>query len=114
MDDAGLIAGGDALQGRIRLGVMAHLASTDVADFKVLIERLQCTDGNLSFHLRKLEEAGLVAVEKTFVRRKPMTRVRMTASGRRAMIDCLDAMDREVQRDRKTLGPSFLERKHNE
>jgi DNA-binding HxlR family transcriptional regulator len=98
MDDAGPIYSGDVVQGRIRLGVMAHLASTDVADFKTLMERLQCTDGNLSFHLRRLEEAGLVAVEKTFVRRKPLTRVRITATGRRAVIDYLDEMDRQVRR----------------
>lgn len=97
MDDAGIgQGGGGAIQGRMRLGVMAHLASTDAADFKTLMERLQCTDGNLSFHLRRLEEAGLVVVEKTFVRRKPLTRVRITAAGRRAVIDCLDAMEREV------------------
>jgi DNA-binding MarR family transcriptional regulator len=81
----------------MRLGIMAHLASTDVADFKVLMERLHCTDGNLSFHLRKLEETGFVVVEKTFAGRKPLTRVRITASGRRAVVDYLDAMDRRVQ-----------------
>jgi len=98
MDDASPSYGdAGAIQGRIRLGVMAHLASTDVADFKVLLERLQCTDGNLSFHLRKLEDAGFVLVEKTFAGRKPLTRVRITAPGRRAVMDYLDALDRQVQ-----------------
>jgi DNA-binding HxlR family transcriptional regulator len=98
MDDASLSYGdAGAIQGRVRLGIMAHLASTDVADFKVLMERLQCTDGNLSFHLRRLEDARLVVVEKTFSGRKPLTRVRITAAGRRAVIDYLDAMASQVQ-----------------
>jgi DNA-binding HxlR family transcriptional regulator len=98
MDDAGLFQGGvSAIEGRVRLGVMAHLASTDVADFKVLMVRLDCTDGNLSFHLRKLEDAGFVVVEKTFAGRKPLTRVRITATGRRAVVDYLDEMERRVQ-----------------
>jgi len=81
----------------MRLGIMAHLASTEVADFKVLMGRLKCTDGNLSFHLRKLEQSGFVVVEKTFAGRKPLTRVRITAPGRRAVLDYLDAMDRRFQ-----------------
>jgi DNA-binding MarR family transcriptional regulator len=98
MDDAGLGQGdAGAIQGRMRLGIMAHLASTDVADFKVLMARLQCTDGNLSFHLRRLEEAGCVVVEKSFAERKRLTRVRITAAGRRAVIDYLDAMARQIQ-----------------
>jgi DNA-binding transcriptional ArsR family regulator len=55
----------DVIHGRVRLGIMAVLAGVDSADFNTLKARLQTTDGNLSVHLRKLEEAGFVAVEQT-------------------------------------------------
>ena len=51
----------DVIHGRIRLGIMAYLSGAGSADFTTLKTRLQTTDGNLSVHLRKLEEAGFVA-----------------------------------------------------
>ena len=56
----------DVIHGRIRLGIMAYLSGAGTADFTSLKARLQTTDGNLSVHLRKLEEAGFVAVTKSF------------------------------------------------
>jgi len=82
----------DVIHGRVRLGIMAILSGVESADFNELKTRLQATDGNLSVHLRKLEEAGFVAVEKSFVGRKPQTRVRMTEAGRTAFVAYLDAM----------------------
>ncbi|MNJ26196.1 Helix-turn-helix domain protein [compost metagenome] len=82
----------EVIHGRVRLGVMAYLSGVDSADFTELKTRLQTTDGNLSVHLRKLEEAGFVAVSKTFQGRKPLTRVRMTEEGRDAFLAYLDAM----------------------
>ena len=58
--------------------------------------RLQVSDGNLSVHLRKLEEAGYVAVEKTYAGRKPLTRVRLADKGRDAFDQYLAAMGRLV------------------
>ncbi len=75
---------------------MAILAGVDSADFNELKTRLAATDGNLSVHLRKLEEAGYVASEKTFAGRKPLTRVRMTKPGRKAFLGYLDAIGRLV------------------
>jgi DNA-binding MarR family transcriptional regulator len=66
------------------------------ADFGALKARLQATDGNLSVHLRKLEEAGYVAIDKTFVAKKPLTTVTLTEPGRTAFIGYLDAMARLV------------------
>ena len=86
----------EVIHGRVRLGVMAHLASAEAADFGVLRTRLQTTDGNLSVHLRKLEEAGYVAIDKSFVGRKPLTRVRLTPPGRTAFLAYLDALSRLV------------------
>ena len=82
----------DVIHGRVRLGVMAILAGVDSADFATLKARLQTTDGNLSVHLRKLEEAGFVAVTKRFVGRKPLTEASMTEAGRTAFVAYLDAM----------------------
>jgi DNA-binding HxlR family transcriptional regulator len=82
----------DVIHGRVRLGIMAVLSGVDSADFNTLKARLQTTDGNLSVHLRKLEEAGFVAVEKSFQGRKPLTQARMTEAGRTAFLSYLDAM----------------------
>lgn len=82
----------EVIHGRVRLGIMAYLAGVETADFNELKARLQTTDGNLSVHLRKLEEAGFVAVSKSFQGRKPLTRAAMTEAGRDAFVAYLDAM----------------------
>lgn len=86
----------DVIHGRLRLGIMAFLSSVDSADFNTLKDKLQATDGNLSAHLRKLEDAGYVAVEKTYAGRKPLTRVAVTEAGRAAFLRYLDAIGRLV------------------
>lgn len=82
----------DVIHGRIRLGIMAFLSGVESANFNEIKLRLQTTDGNLSVHLRKLEEAGLVAVSKRFEGRKPLTEARMTPAGRKAFVAYLDTM----------------------
>jgi DNA-binding MarR family transcriptional regulator len=82
----------EVIHGRLRLGVMAYLSTAGAADFTALKARLQATDGNLSVHLRKLEDAGYVAIDKQFVGRKPLTTVTLTDAGRTAFIRYLDAM----------------------
>lgn len=82
----------EVIHGRIRLGIMAYLSGAEAADFNTLKARLQTTDGNLSVHLRKLEEAGFVAVTKSFVGRKPLTEASLTEKGRAAFVAYLDAM----------------------
>ena len=86
----------EVIHGRVRLGVMAYLSGVGSADFNELKARLQATDGNLSVHLRKLEDAGYVEVEKTFVDRKPRTSVSLSDVGRRAFLRYLDAMQKLV------------------
>lgn len=86
----------EVIHGRLRLGIMAYLSSAEIADFNALKARLQATDGNLSVHLRKLEEAGYVAIAKSFVGKKPLTTVTLTTAGRAAFIGYLDAMARLV------------------
>ena len=86
----------DVIHGRLRLGVMVYLASAEVADFTELKNALEATQGNLSVQLRKLEEAGYVEIEKSFLNRKPLTRVRLTDAGRKAFRDYLDNMAKLV------------------
>ena len=82
----------EVIHGRVRLGIMAYLSGVGTADFNELKTRLQATDGNLSVHLRKLEEAGFVAVTKSFKGRKPLTEASLTDQGRDAFVAYLDAM----------------------
>jgi DNA-binding MarR family transcriptional regulator len=84
----------DVIHGRMRLGIMAYLANAEVADFNELKAALEATQGNLSIHLRKLEEAGYIAIEKSFLGRKPLTRARLTDTGRQAFAEYLDAIGR--------------------
>jgi DNA-binding MarR family transcriptional regulator len=87
----------DVIHGRIRLGIVAYLASSGAADFNELKSVLQATQGNLSVHLRKLEEAGYIEIEKAFLSRKPLTRARLTPAGRKAFRDYLAAMSRLIE-----------------
>ncbi len=85
----------DLIHQPVRLRIMAALAALapDASlEFTALRDMLQVTDGNLSTHLTKLEKAGYVAVEKTFVRRRPKTYIRATEAGRRAFADHVAAL----------------------
>lgn len=86
----------EVIHGRLRLGIMAFLSGAGAADFNTLKGKLSATDGNLSAHLRKLEDAGYVAVEKSFRDRKPLTTVSLTEIGRTAFAAYLDAIGRLV------------------
>ena len=90
----------DVIHGRMRLGIMAYLASAEVADFNELKAALEATQGNLSIHLRKLEEAGYITIEKSFLGRKPLTRARLTDAGRAAFSTYLDAISRLLDEQR--------------
>ena len=96
MDGFDLDAIDEVIHGRVRLGVMAYLSSARAADFNELKARLQASDGNLSVHLRKLEEAGYVAINKSFSGRKPLTRVELTPAGAKAYASYLDALGKLV------------------
>ncbi|MCU0606384.1 MAG: transcriptional regulator [Candidatus Edwardsbacteria bacterium] len=74
----------DIIHSRIRLAIMAVLVAVEQAEFTFLKEKVNATDGNLSVHLKKLDEAGYVSAHKRFVGRKPLSSYRLTARGRRA------------------------------
>ncbi|NPV55062.1 MAG: transcriptional regulator [Anaerolineae bacterium] len=84
----------------VRLRIMAVLVTlepTDEADFTYLRDLLKVTDGNLGAHLRKLEEAGYIAVNKTFVERKPRSFISATPAGRRVFQDHVAALQSILQ-----------------
>ena len=95
-DDFGRID--EVIHGRMRLGIMVYLADVEAADFTELKTVLEATQGNLSVHIKKLEEAGYVAVAKSFVNNKPLTRVKITPVGRRAVAAYLEALGRLIGR----------------
>lgn len=89
---AGIGAIDDVIHGRMRLGIMVYLADAEVADFNELKAALEATQGNLSIHMRKLEEAGYVTIEKGYAGRKPLTRIRITPAGRSAFAAYVEAL----------------------
>jgi DNA-binding transcriptional ArsR family regulator len=90
------------LHDRMRLGIVSALAAGDELSFTDLKAALNATDGNLSVHARKLEEAGYVACVKTFAGRTPRTDYKLTAAGRRALEKYLDHMDALIKAARRT------------
>ncbi|HUD53038.1 transcriptional regulator [Parvibaculum sp.] len=85
----------EVLQGRVRLAIVAFLAGAREAcvDFTTIRDATKTTDGNASVHLRKLEEAGYVAMEKRFVGRKPQTTYTLTEKGRQALLDYVNHLE---------------------
>ena len=82
---------------RLRLGMVSALWVNESLTFNELKQLLNTTDGNLSVHARKLEEAGYVACAKSFAGRIPRTDYRLTAAGRRALARYLDHMEALIQ-----------------
>ncbi len=85
---------------RMRLAIVSALAATEKLSFRDLKASLRATDGNLSVHARKLEEAGYIACRKGFDGRIPRTEYRITAEGRRAFEKYLDHLESLVRNAR--------------
>ena len=77
----------EVLQSRVRIAIVAFLASAGEVDFSVIRDAIRTTDGNASVHLRKLEDAGYITVRKHFVARRPQTLYALTRRGRQALLD---------------------------
>ena len=86
---------------RMRLGIVSALAVNDHLSFNDLKKLLKTTDGNLSVHARKLEEAGYITCEKSFEGRMPKTEYRLAPPGRRALERYLDHMEAIIQTTRE-------------
>ena len=82
---------------RIRLGIVSALATNESLSFNDLKRVLKTTDGNLSVHARKLEEAQYISCVKFFEGRVPRTEYRLTAAGRRALAEYLDQMEEWIR-----------------
>jgi len=85
---------------RLRLEILRALAANESLSFSEMKKLLDASDGNLSVHARKLEEAGYIACTKSFEGRVPRTDYRLTAAGRRALdryLDHMEALIREMR-----------------
>ena len=90
---------------RVRLGILSALAANATMTFSELKALLEITDGNLSVHARKLEDAGYVECQKSFENRLPRTEYRLTASGREAFEKYLAHMEAIVDAMKGSLRP---------
>lgn len=89
------------IHGRVRLGIVSALAVEESLTFNELKERLETSDGNLSVHARRLEEAGYIEVTKSFEGRVPRTDYRLTTAGRKALERYLNHMEALIERVRE-------------
>lgn len=87
---------------RLRLGIISALAVNDSLTFNELKHSVKTSDGNLSVHARKLEEAGYIGCAKSFEGRTPRTEYTLTAVGRRALERYLNHMEAVIGRMRRT------------
>lgn len=82
---------------RIRLGIMAVLVVNEMVEFNILKGLMEVTDGNLASHLRGLEAAGYITIQKSFVGRKPMTRYKASKQGRKAFEIHINALEKLIR-----------------
>jgi len=86
---------------RLRLGIISALAANESLTFNDLKTLMNTTDGNLSVHARKLEDAGYIACAKSFDGRVPRTQYKLTTAGRRALEGYLGHMESLIQQARR-------------
>ena len=82
---------------RIRLGIMAALVVNEAVEFNSLKELMEVTDGNLASHLKGLEAATYISVQKSFNGRKPLTRYKVTRQGRKAFETHIAALEKLIR-----------------
>ena len=87
-----------AFDHRIRLGIMSILMVNEYADFKMLKELLDVTDGNLASHIKALEKVAYLSVEKQFIERKPNTRYAATKLGKREFKKHIEALENLIKK----------------
>ncbi len=85
---------------RLRLGIVSALAANETLTFNDLKSLMNTTDGNLSVHARKLEDAGYITCSKSFDGRVPKTQYKLSAAGRRALESYLNHMETLIQQMR--------------
>jgi DNA-binding MarR family transcriptional regulator len=97
LDQLGIPSLDRLIHERIRLGIVSALAANSSLTFNELKKLLRTTDGNLSVHARKLEEAGYIACSKSFQGRMPKTEYALTDTGRKAFERYLNHMEALIQ-----------------
>lgn len=85
-----------------RLGIMSMLAASAELSFTELRQALGMTDGNLTTHIRTLQEAGYVSITKSFQNNRPLTTCALTGSGKKAFTDYINLLEQIVQQNRKS------------
>ena len=83
-----------------RLGIMSMLAATPELAFTELRDALGMTDGNVTTHIRTLQEAGYIAVAKSYQNNRPLTTCSMTSAGRKAFADYIGLLEQIVQQSK--------------
>lgn len=99
--EAGALSLDRLIHERMRLGIVSALAVNDTLTFNDLKRLMNTTDGNLSVHARKLEDAAYITCTKSFEGRMPRTEYRLTATGRRALERYLDHMEALIRATRE-------------
>lgn len=85
-----------------RMAIMSLLAANQALSFTEIRDMLQLTDGNLTTHIKKLQQAGYVGVTKTFLKKRPLTTCSLTKEGRKAFEDYLGLLEKIVAESRGT------------
>ena len=83
-----------------RLAIMSMLAATPELSFTELRDALEMTDGNITTHIRTLQEAGYISVAKSFQKNRPLTTCSLTASGRKAFTSYVNLLEQIVQQNK--------------
>jgi DNA-binding MarR family transcriptional regulator len=89
------------IYGRVRLGIMSALAVNEPLTFNDLKALFEVTDGNLSAHARKLEDAGYITCRKSFEGRRPRSEYRLTSAGRKALNRYLEHIEAVIKATRR-------------
>ncbi|MCK9209935.1 MAG: transcriptional regulator [Ignavibacteriaceae bacterium] len=90
----------EILHSRLRLAILAILSSVDEIDFTSLCKEVNTTNGNLSAHLKKLENINYISIEKRFVDKKPLTTCKVTENGLKAFQAYLDMVEQLIKQKR--------------
>lgn len=90
----------EILHSRLRLAILAILSSVDEIDFTSLCKEVNTTNGNLSAHLKKLENINYISIEKRFVDKKPLTTCKVTETGLKAFQAYLDMVEQLIKQKR--------------
>jgi len=88
----------DIIHSRIRLAIMSVLISVESAEFNFLKEKINATDGNLSVHLKKLDDAKYISVKKEFVNRKPVSTYTLSVKGKKAFEIYIERLEKLIKK----------------